>query len=282
MKGRFLTVLISGVISCGIGWCDIPLKVVSFNIRYGEGKDGDNSWPNRKQVFANTLQHLDPDILGVQECLDYQAEFIAQSLPEYRWFGLGREADGSGEMAAVFYKEKILSPLEKGHFWLSETPEVPGSKSWKTACTRMVTWIHFRHRESGKEFYYFNTHFDHASEEARQQAAKLLLSRLEKLSPELPVIVTGDFNASAERSTPWETLTSGGLSDAWLKAEQKAGPEHTFGSFAPPKEAQKDRIDWILFKGPIKATRCETDTYNENGRYPSDHYPVSAELRLGE
>ena len=259
---------------------EASLAVMSFNFRYATAPDGDNSWDHRKGVFANAIRACAPDVFGAQECLESQAEFVVQTLPEYHWFGIGRESNGEGEMAAVFYKKKTLSPIETGNFWLSETPDVPGSKSWKSACTRMVTWAKFRHLQSGQLFYFFNTHFDHASEQARQQAARLLLERIKALSGDLPVILTGDFNAAAEEAVAWKTLGDGGFSDAWLTAEKKVGPDITYGGFKPPVEGKKDRIDWILTRGPIKVQQCETVLYSENGRYPSDHYPVTACLRL--
>ena len=258
------------------------VTVMSFNLRYGTAKDGDNSWPNRKTVLTDAIRQCAPDILGTQECLDFQAEFIAQALPEYRWIGIGREPDATGEMSAIFYKKDLLSPIATGNFWLSETPEVPGSRSWNTGCTRMVTWARFRHLPTNAFFYCFNTHFDNSSEEARQHSATLLLERATTMAGELPIIITGDFNAAAEETPAWHTFVDGGFTDAWLAAAKRTGPEMTSGRFAPPREGEKERIDWILFRGAIKCSECETVLYNEQDRYPSDHYPVLTRLALGD
>lgn len=257
-----------------------PLSVMSFNIRHGTATDKDNSWEQRKGVLTDAIKKYSPDIIGAQECLLFQADFIIRALPEYHWLGIGREADGGGEFAAVFYKKSVLSPIETGNFWLSETPEVPGSRSWGSHCTRMVTWAKFRHIESGRFFFLFNTHFDHGSEEARVRSAHLLLERVKALASDLPAIITGDFNAAAENSAPWRILTEGGLSDTWLAAEKIEGPEVTFGNFLPPPQQEKKRIDWVFSRGPIRVEHCETALYNENGRYPSDHYPVFAKFEL--
>jgi endonuclease/exonuclease/phosphatase family metal-dependent hydrolase len=260
--------------ACG----ETPLTVMSFNVRYATAFDGPNSWPHRKDVLAAVIRRCAPDLIGTQECLEPQAEFIAQALPDYRWIGIGREADGKGEMAAVFYKKDVLSPIETGNFWLSETPDVPGSTSWKSSCTRMVTWARFRHIKADRFLFFFNTHFDHASEHARQESARVLLERIGALPSDATVIVTGDFNAAAEDSAPWRTLTAGGLADAWVTAGERIGPEVTFGGFRPPQMDRRERIDWVLTRGPIKSARCETVVYNQQGRYPSDHFPVVANL----
>jgi len=281
MKWGYELVFVVSLIMSAVSCADTDLVVMSFNLRHGLGEDGQNSWPLRKETLVNAIKECAPDIVGTQECLGFQADFLAEALPDYYWFGVGREANGTGEMAAVFYKKRLVSPVATGTFWLSETPEVPGSRSWETGSTRVVTWAKFHHPGSGQFFCLFNTHLDNASEQARQHGARLLLERTRAVSAELPVIVTGDFNAAAEASAPWQTLTEGGFADAWLAAESTTGPEVTFGRFGPPPENGKRRIDWILVRGPVSAKRCETVLYNESGRYPSDHYPVVARLALG-
>lgn len=260
---------------------DGGLRVMSFNIRYGTADDGDNSWEHRTDTVVRMLRQCSPGIVGLQECLAFQADFLADALPEYRWLGVGREADLLGEHCAVLYKYKELAPLYTGNFWLSETPGVPGSKSWQTACTRMVTWARFYDIKRGRHFFFFNTHFDHRSAPARENSAVLLAQRVEDVRAGLPAIVTGDFNAAAEESAPWRTLTAGALADAWLAAEETAGPAVTWSGFKAPKPDGR-RIDWVLFAGPFKPVHCETVIYNEDGRYPSDHFPVLAVFGSGE
>jgi len=275
-----MTLAIMVAMVCGFALAEeTALKVMSFNVRCAPANDGPNSWEFRKEILADTIRQYAPDVLGLQECFKNQADFIAQALPEYRWFGVGREADGGGEMMAIFYRPGTLTPLESGHFWLSETPEVPGSKSWNTSCTRMVSWARFRHGKTGAVFHYMNTHFDHRSEPARVESARLVLDRTKAIDPKIPVILTGDFNAAAEEAEAWKILTQGGFHDTWLVAEKKVGPEITFGGFkAPPENFGKERIDWILFRGDFKVQQAETILYNKEGRYPSDHYPVCVSL----
>jgi len=145
----------------------------------------------------------------------------------------------------------------------------------------MVTWARFMDLETKENFYFFNTHFDHKSEPARQGGAKVLRDRIAKLPENTPVIITGDFNAIAEGSEAYSILTGAGLSDAWTTAPERVGPKCTWSGFAAPKESEIRRIDWILTRGPIAASKCETVTFNKDGRYPSDHYPVFASLTIG-
>jgi len=256
-----------------------PLTVMSFNVRYGNADDGDNHWNLRKDTVVNAIKSASPDIIGMQECMDFQARYVANALPEYAHFGVGREVNGAGERMEILFREELLAPIETGHFWLSETPNVPGSRSWNSANIRMVSWAKFYHRTDRTFFYYANTHFDHRSEDARANAAILLADWATKTMAHGPLIITGDFNAAAEGSAAWTTLT-GVLRDAWLATDNQVGPVVTWSAFSAPKEGETRRIDWILLSPGIEVNRCETMLYNEDGRYPSDHYPVAARILL--
>ena len=280
MLCSLLPALLPAAILCSGAPAGVPLTVMSFNVRHGTAPDGDNSWPQRRGVLVNMVRSYAPDVVGVQECLVFQAQHLVARMPEYHWIGMGREADGTGEMAAIFYKHEVLSPIRTGNFWLSETPDVPGSQSWATHCTRMATWVRFRHVNSDRGFCLFNTHFDHGSAEAREMSARLLLERIAALAGDQPVIVTGDFNDPAEDGRPWSILTHGRLRDSWVVAQESVGPEVTYHGWAPPRQDTKDRIDWILISDGFEAERVETIVYNEDGRYPSDHCPVFARVLL--
>ncbi|HNV22732.1 MAG TPA: endonuclease/exonuclease/phosphatase family protein [Candidatus Hydrogenedentes bacterium] len=258
----------------------ITLNVMSFNIRFGTANDGENSWENRRDLVVKMLQERAPDIVGTQECLDFQADYIVAKLPEYRWFGVGREADASGERMAVLYKWQQFSPIEITSFWLSETPEVPGSRSWDSACPRMVTAVRFYHHGTRQFFTFCNTHFDHRSEPARQGAAQVLLNYVNSLDPAMPVVMTGDFNSYAGQSAAWSTLVQGDIRDAWLAAAKTAGPTTTYNGFEPLKEDADRRIDWVLVRGPIAVEHCETVVYEEGGHYASDHFAIAARLTI--
>lgn len=256
-----------------------PLVVMSFNVRYATANDGENAWPQRRDILIETIQQFGPDILGTQECLELQADYIAGKLPEYRWFGVPRSARPLDEMTAVFYKKDTIEPIETGTFWLSEYPNIPGSKSWDSSLPRIATWAKFLHKRNGQILYYYNTHLDHRGPQAREESAKLLLQHIAARNSDFPVILTGDFN-TAENSNPWKTLTGGGLQDAWLAATDKSGPEGTFHNFRGIENVGDARIDWLLFRGPLSVERMDCITFNKEGKYPSDHFPIAGSLML--
>jgi endonuclease/exonuclease/phosphatase family metal-dependent hydrolase len=256
------------------------LTVMSFNLRHGLGMDGPDSWPHRKDILVQAIQRQDPDVLGTQECLDFQAKYIAEKLPDYGWVGLGRDKGGKGEMAAVFYKKNVLNPLESGHFWLSETPEVPASNSWDSSVTRIVTWIKFQHIPTGMTFMHFNTHFDHKGPEARLHSAELLVKKFAAIDAKIPIILTGDFNTDAESSAPWKALIDSGMQDSRQKAEKVEGPMTSWSAFKAPDPNAKTRIDWILFRGDLRPVYSEISPWNSEGHYPSDHFPTITKFIL--
>ena len=143
----------------------------------------------------------------------------------------------------------------------------------------MASWAKFWHIESKQFIFYLNTHFDHRGPEARKEGARVISEQVNALAGDLPVIITGDFNAKGGTSDPWLELKKS-FNDAWLDAEKRVGSEMTFGGFKEPVEGNENRIDWIFYRGAMKVVHCETVLYNEDGRYPSDHYPIYSELEL--
>jgi endonuclease/exonuclease/phosphatase family metal-dependent hydrolase len=278
MKYGFL--FVSLLLVSSMASAELTVQVMTFNVRYGTAMDGDNSWQKRRDIVVNTIRKQAPDLCGLQECLAFQVEYIVEQLPEYRWIGIDRDVSGKGEMTAVLYKHKEIFPVASGHFWLSETPDVPASVSWDSSMTRMATWLQCYHPESKMFFYFYNTHLDHRGEEARQQGIRVIADHIAQLTAEAPVILTGDFNAAAQHTKPYEIALEKGLVDSWTAAPEKVGPTVTWSSFKAPKPDVDSRIDWILYRGPVTASRCETVVYNEEGRYPSDHYPVAATLHI--
>jgi endonuclease/exonuclease/phosphatase family metal-dependent hydrolase len=190
----------------------------------------------------------------------------------------GRDADAGGESAAIFYKTSELEPVESNFFWFSETPTVPGSKSWDANLTRIVTCVTFVHKATGAKVYYFNTHFDHIGVETRNKSAEILAARVAALPPDANVLITGDFNAIGGSSQPWETLTAAGLQDARVHALERKGPEASSCGFAAPIPDSNNRIDWIFTQGATRVDSCETIVNEKNGLFPSDHYPVMAKI----
>lgn len=268
-----------------------PIRVMSFNIRYGTANDGENHWDKRKDFVIETIKAFDPDLLGTQETLGFQRDFLAGKLDGYGMVGVGRD-DGKdrGEMMAVYYRKARFEKLEAGHFWLSESPETVGSKSWDSSLPRMVTWLKLRDRKSpdAPPVYFFNTHFDHRGEEARLESAKLIRRRIAALPDRAPVILTGDFNAG-EGSAPYKALfdndaadgdTPSPVRDAYrVKHPRRADEEGTFSGFKADQRGGA-RIDWLACSAHWQVIEAGIDRTAKDGRTPSDHFPVTAVLRV--
>jgi endonuclease/exonuclease/phosphatase family metal-dependent hydrolase len=182
---------------------------------------------------------------------------------------------------AVWYRRDRFEPMAYDHFWLSDTPEVVGSSTWGNSNRRMVTWVRFRERGAGREFYFWDTHLDHEIELARQKAASLIVERVCKVRDGLPLLLAGDFNTAAGNSRAYEILTKdGGFSDLWALAGRRSNERlNTFHNYGKPLE-EGTRIDWLLARGPVAVEKAEIITYAENGQAPSDHFPVAAWLTL--
>lgn len=259
---------------------ELPIDVMTFNIRFGTAYDRENNWPNRQDMVVRMLRQYDADIVGTQETLDFQADFIQHWIPEYRWFGPERTTEGLAERCAILHKWREFIAVETGTFWLSETPEVFASQSWDAALPRIATWARFHHPATGADFHFYNTHFDHVGREARVESMRIILEDIEQRVGDGPVIFVGDFNVTAERDPVYDMPIEAGFIDAWTASPERVGSVATWGMFRAPLEDSDRRIDWILFRGPFEVDYVETINYNEDGRFPSDHYPVFARLRM--
>ena len=272
----------AGPAAAGQDEAPAPLSVMTFNIRTSAGNDGDNGWPHRRALVAETIERLAPDVAGLQEALDEQVEYLADALPGYRWLGVDRGLNGGtglSEYTPIFYRRDALIPIESGTFWLSSA-DGPTGVGWRRNVSRIVTWARFHHRESGCRVYVFNTHLTLRRGPRQVDAAKKIAARVAALPAGSAVVVTGDFNAMAEISETWLAATGQGLRDAWILAEERMGPPRTSNDFRPPELANPGRIDWILVDGPVGVRSVETIIDHDDGRYPSDHYPVVARLEL--
>lgn len=264
-----------------------PLKVMSFNIRQAGGRDGENRWTKRSYLVAETIRMFDPDLLGCQEVLKGQLEFLQKSFPGHGVHGVGR-ADGKtrGEYEPILYRKARFELLDSGHFWLSEKPDTPGSKSWGTSYTRMVSWVRLKDRQNaGLEIAFMNTHFDHRSKAARLESARMIRKRAEAfMAKGIPVLISGDFNTTEDQQ-PYARLVSGSegtkvpLVDSFRAANPNRSPDESTSTRWIGKR-KGTRIDWILHSQEFTTLQSVINHTNENGRYPSDHYPVQAVLRL--
>lgn len=260
------------------------LNIMTFNIRLNLESDSLNAWPYRKDKVSAQILFHEADIIGVQEALHLQMTDLAKALSDYAFTGGGRE-DGKtkGEYSAIFYNKKRLELLKSETFWLSETPQVPGSKSWDAAITRIVTWAKFRDKKTGKIFYHFNTHFDHMGKIARKESAKMILKAVDSLAGKTTAIVTGDFNAMPA-DEPIQVILNN--SDPLKLTDTKSnsitphyGPTGTFNAFGP-KETSNEPIDYIFYNRNVKVLKHATLSQSWEGRFSSDHFPVWASILL--
>ncbi len=253
------------------------LHVMTFNLRYAS-PDGPHSWPARRPVVGALLGSERPDLIGTQEGLADQLDDVRADLgPGYAYVGTGRDGERLGEFTAIFYRIGRLTPLCHGVFWLSDTPEVVGSNTWGGRCVRMATWARFLDAATGQQFHAVNTHFDHVSGPARMRSAALVRDRIAAFEPELPVVLTGDFNADAD--SPAYRLLTAHLVDAWATAVHR-GPNYSTWHGFGPVVVDGPRIDWILVTPDIAVEAAAVNPFRVGDRFPSDHLPVQARLRL--
>lgn len=252
------------------------LKVMSFNVRTLAAQDGPNAWDKRRDLFADTIRRVHPDVIGTQELFKQQGDDTVQRLPEYTWFGRDRFGAHAEEHMGIFYRKDRLKLVESGDFWLSDTPDKVASITWGNVFPRMVNWALFERLDDHKRFYLLDTHFPYRDqdEDARTKGAREMAAWIAKLPADVPVIVTGDFNT--EPSSEAHKILTATLKDAWETVPKREGPAKTFHDFTGKPTVQ---IDWILYRG-VKANGMETITTSKDGRYPSDHFPVAADFTL--
>jgi len=284
----FLILLVSiSLAGCAKPKAQLDLNAMSFNIRYGKAKDGKNHWDKRKdQVYDIIRQHA-PDIVGLQEALRFQIDEIREALPEYAEIGTARQGEKEGEYSAILYRAGRFDLSESGTFWLSDTPEVP-STSWGNKYLRICTWGHFTDKQSGLAFYLYNTHWDHRSQPSREKAAQFIADTIQKRPHPDPAILTGDFNAGennpaikylVERKDT-QAPSKPQLVDTFRVLHPNEKMVGTFNAFKG--ETDGDKIDYIFATPDIQPLEAIIIRDNQNGRYPSDHFPISAKLRIGK
>ncbi|MCM4158205.1 endonuclease/exonuclease/phosphatase family protein [Christiangramia antarctica] len=249
------------------------MKMMTYNIKYANENDGENSWSHRKEFITNQLKFYEPDIFGVQEALESQLDHFTSELNTYDFVGVGRE-DGKkkGEFSAILYKKNLFKVLSAQTFWLSDTPEKI-STGWDAALPRICTYALFEDIKSGKKFYFFNTHFDHIGEKARLESAKLILKKIKEINTEnFPVVLTGDFNLEPD-SEAIQTISME-MNDAREVAQMVSfGSEGTFNGFNFEEPVTR-RIDYIFTNAQVKVQKYGVLTDSKEMRYPSDHFPL--------
>lgn len=254
-----------------------PLTVMSFNIRYGTANDGDNHWLKRREQLFALLREQQADVVGLQEALYGQIDEILQAVPGYDYVGVGR-SDGrrAGEYAAILYRTARLRPRRSDTFWFSATPGVVKSTSWGNQIERISTWAYFEDRE-GPSFYFFNVHLDHQSQPSRERSVALLLERIGARDPKAPVVVTGDFNAGEDNAAAVAMRAS--FVDTFRARHPDAKEVGTFNGFKPG-QTTGEKIDFVFVEPGTEVLDAAIVRTSREGRYPSDHFPVTARIRL--
>ena len=284
----FLTALIAiSLAGCTKPRAQLDLNAMSFNIRTGHARDGENHWDKRKQQLFGLIRKYNPDVIGLQEAHRFQIDEIREALPEYAEIGEGRDGGKKGEYSAVLYRADRFELSESGTFWLSDTPKVP-STSWGNKYLRICTWGRFIDKQSGLAFYFYNTHLDHRSQPSREKAAQLIADTIQKRTHPDPAILTGDFNAG-ESNPAIEYLVERKNAQAPSKPllvdtfRALHPDEKTVGTFNGFNgDSDGDKIDYIFATPDIQPLEATIIRDNKDGRYPSDHFPISAKLRIVE
>ena len=260
------------------------LHVMSFNIRYGTAKDGDNHWSARRGMLFDVLRERDADLVGLQEALAFQLDELQAALPGYAVVGVGRDDAGSaGELSAILFKSRRFRVAEAGTFWFSDTPGVPASKSWGNNITRICTWARLIDRD-GRGFYHFNLHLDHESQPSRERSVALLRQRIDaRAFPDDPVVVTGDFNVGEGNPALAALVSKGDPAASFVDTYRVLHPADadvgTFTGFTMGNTGG-EKIDYVLVQPGTDVISAEIVRASRNGRYPSDHFPVAAVIRL--
>ena len=252
------------------------IRVISYNIRYMNTKDGDNNWEFRKQASINMVNEEQPTVFGLQEAVKAQVDFLNENLPDFDYYGVGRD-DGveKGEFMAIFYNKNEVKLLDKGTFWLAATPDTP-TKGWDGQCFRTCTWTLFECKDTGKKFAFFNTHLDHRGKVAQEEGMKTIVAKIKALVPEnVPVFLSGDFNTRTDLPI-YEPLKAIMTDSRELAVE--TDHRGTYTGFRVRENPVV--VDHIFVRG------AEVDKFqvlcdkNYGAPYISDHWPVMTTARF--
>ena len=267
----------------------MSITTLSCNIRKSlpEDDEGGNGWEARKDLCFEVIRAQGADVICLQECSNAQLTDVQRRLPEFESFGLANPGELFNPTNLILFSKARFDLISAGGFWLSETPHVAGSRSWDCAHPRFANWVQLRERDSGRELRVWNTHFDHIGQLARERQAQIVVEASTVFPDELPQLLTGDLNADATNAAV-KRLTDAGWLDTYAAVHGPQDPGFTFHAFLgpdfptqTPQHKIKGKIDWILYRGPVWALAAAIIRDGRNGRYPSDHYFVSAEVTLG-
>ena len=259
-----------------------PIRVLSFNIRCEYGADDFNGWAYRKEQVFDVLRMCDAELIGLQEVTPIQSSDLGDVLSGYFGLTVGRDDGVSGEATAIFVKKDRFDILDHGFFWCSETPEKEGSIGWDAVFPRIVAYVVLKDKQSPTEFCFFNTHFDHVGKIARRMSSRLLIQKVEEISQGKATLVVGDFNARPRTETI-RLFLENGYSESKRAFKPKRGqPKVSFHAFEYDPQRSDPSMEWIdyIFTKGFRTLDFDVISTSVNGRYPSDHFPISATVQI--
>lgn len=288
MLARILTVLLAFLPISGASASDdagLRVGLMSYNVRFGTANDGPNSWAQRRDIALEVFERWDADIVGLQEALRFQIDEIRERFPRYAEIGVGRD-DGRtrGEYSSILYRPDRFAVAASGTFWLSDTPDAVASVTWGNSITRVCTWARLVEHSTGRGVYVYNTHFDHVSQPSRERSVRLIAERIAQRSIDDPVVLMGDFNAGEDNPAMLylldrsESAEGPGLVDTFRVTHPDATEVGTFNAFRGRRDGAK--IDFVLVEPASRVIEAAIDFTDHDGRYPSDHFPVTAAVEL--
>ena len=282
-RSSLIIACLSGLVANAV---DLDLRVMSFNIRNGNANDGENHWNLRKEFVYDVIREGAPDVLGVQEAVRFQLDVLNQHLPEYAEVGVVSDRTRhTGQYSAILYLQERFEARESGTFWLSDTPEIP-SASWGNHHLRICTWVRLFDKQAAESFYVYNTHLDDGSQVSREKAAQLMMQHYHAQKVPGPLVLMGDLNV-AEDNPVIGYLTGrdavhgpgpGALVDTFREIHPEEQLVGTYNGFEG--RASGARIDYIFVSPEFRTLDAAIVRTRREGRYPSDHFPVTSHLRL--
>ena len=252
------------------------MKILTCNIRCFGANDGKNNWIHRKDLCARVIASQSPDIICFQEMWAEQFADLSAAFSDYEWTALVDEATGRRPMNAIFYRREAYTRISSGGYWLSETPHVPGTKSWESTCVRQANWVRLEDQATGLHFRVINTHLDHIGQLARENQARMIVEDSNAYPSDFPQILTGDMNCDTTNPAI-AAFKAGGWRDSYGAIHGTENPGHSFHAFQGPRFVSKiGKMDWVFWRGKLKPLDSRVIMDAEGDRFPSDHYFVSA------
>ena len=256
------------------------MRILTCNIRFGSADDGEDSWPLRRDLCARVIHTQDADIICFQEMQADQHAWLCAQLEGYAAYAMTDQPAGTNPQNAIYYRQARYRQISAGGYWLSRTPHVPGTKSWGSDCVRLANWVLLQDAQYGISLRVVNTHFDHIGQLAREQQASLIVEDAQAYAPAFPQLLTGDLNCDT-RNPAIAILRAGGWRDSYAAVHGDDDPGCTYHGFMGESfPSDLGKIDWIMARGQLEVRDAWIVRDSRDGRYPSDHYFVGADIAL--